>query len=263
MKLKLAAWMTIPLVIFLFTANAQTIGTNRLPQKTTASKLKAGTNAPVNTTTNLLPNTLTNQAPDTVTNTAPEIPKDNYTNSIGMKLLKVPGDFWAGQYEVTQGEYQQIIGSNPSAFNGDLHPVDNVSWNDAMQFCLKLTAHEIKEKKLPEDFFYALPTEAQWETLVADTSLANAVTSQNRPRNGTATVGSLNANSLGLYDVRGNVMEFTLGDPSLPYRVLLGGSWQDRIEINLRTAFRFYASPTDSRNTFGFRCILMRKPSAK
>jgi formylglycine-generating enzyme required for sulfatase activity len=54
-------------------------------------------------------------------------------------------------------------------------------------------------------------------------------------------------------------MEFTLADPSKPYRVLRGGSWQDRIEINLRTEFRNYCPPADHKPTYGFRCILVKK----
>ncbi|MDB6064511.1 MAG: hypothetical protein JWR26_719 [Pedosphaera sp.] len=66
-------------------------------------------------------------------------------------------------------------------------------------------------------------------------------------------------NGAGLYDVRGNVMEFCLGDTSKPYRVLRGGDWQDRIEINLRVEFRNYVKPDDGMNTFGFRCVLKQK----
>jgi formylglycine-generating enzyme required for sulfatase activity len=185
----------------------------------------------------------------------PVVPGDHYTNSIGMELVKV-GSFWAGKFEVTQKEFQQVTGSNPSAFGGENRPVENVSWNDAMNFCAKLTARELKAKDLPDGYFYTLPTESEWENLMAGASLADAVTSQNGPRGGTARVGSLGPNQLGLYDTRGNVMEFCLGDTGKPYRVLRGGSWQDRIEVNLRPEFRFYCKPDDRQNTFGFRCLL-------
>ena len=135
--------------------------------------------------------------------------------------------------------------------------MDSVSYNDAVAFCQKLTAHEKQKDELLDGFYYTLPTEDQWESLVGGAGLDSAVTSQTGTRTGTADVGSLAANDLGLYDVRGNLMEFCLSDESKPYRVLRGGSWQDSIEINLRTTFRFYTKPDDHNNTFGFRCILV------
>ncbi len=189
---------------------------------------------------------------------APEVPGDLYTNSIGMEFVKV-GNFWAGKYEVTQADYKTVMGVNPSQYPGDKHPVDSVSWNDAMTFCIKLTALELETNALPKDFFYMLPTESEWQSLVADADLKDAVTSQSAPRNGTSPVGSLGPNSLGLYDVRGNVMEWCAGNTDQPYRVLHGGSWQDSIEINLRPVFRYYAKPDETDDTFGFRVLLRRK----
>ncbi len=182
---------------------------------------------------------------------APKPPGDIYTNSLDMVLLKTPAGFWAGRYEVTQKEYQKVAGSNPSQFAGENRPVDSVSWNDAMDFCRKLTEQDSKE--LPPGFYYTLPTEDEWQALMADAKLDDAVTSLNAPRGGTSPVGSLGPNSLGLYDTRGNVMEFCLGDDSKPYRVLHGGSWEDFIEVNLRPVFRFYCMPDEHKNTFGFQ----------
>jgi formylglycine-generating enzyme required for sulfatase activity len=190
------------------------------------------------------------------TNAAPKIPGDLFTNSVGMELVKIQGGYWAGKFEVTQKEYQKVMGSNPSAFGGERRPVDSVNWDDAMEFCRKLTEQDLKEKMLPEGYHYALPTEPEWEGLVGGSELKDAVTSQGGMREGTAAVGTLGANSFGLYDMRGNVSEFCLGDPSLPYRVLRGGSWQDWIEINLRLEFRTYCPPTERKNTYGFRCVL-------
>ena len=192
------------------------------------------------------------------TNAEAKAPGNDFTNSAGMELIKV-GDLWAGKYEVTQKEYLKVAGINPSSFVGDNNPVDSVSWNDAMAFCQKMTEKDIKEKKLPDGYYYTLPAEDEWETLTGDASLGDAVTSQNGPRGGTAPVGSKGPNGLGLYDTRGNVMEFCLGSPDKPYRVLRGGSWQDRIEINLRKEFRFYCTADDSKNTYGFRCVLKQK----
>ena len=84
--------------------------------------------------------------------------------------------FWLGKYEVTQREYQRIMGENPSCFSAqgegakDLAgpdtarlPVEQVSWEDAIEFCEKLTQQERKAGRLPAGWIYTLPTEAQWE----------------------------------------------------------------------------------------------------
>ena len=69
-----------------------------------------------------------------------------------------------GRYEVTQGEYLSVIGSNPSSLTGDTNrPVEMVSWNDATNYCAKLTARERLAGRLPAGWAYRLPTEAEWE----------------------------------------------------------------------------------------------------
>lgn len=195
------------------------------------------------------------------TNVIVEAPKTLaaiYTNSAGMLMLKV-SDLAAGKYDVTQSQFQKIMSFNPSAFSGPTRPVDSVSWTDALDFCQKLTDADNKAMVIPVGYYYTLPTEDEWETLVGDASLDDAVTSANGDRDGTAPVGSMKPNSLGLCDMRGNVSQWTLGDDSKPYRVLRGGSWQDRIEINLRTVFRTYEPPDTRANTFGFRVVLKKK----
>jgi len=186
-----------------------------------------------------------------------------FTNSVGMEMIP-SGNLWAGKYEVTQDAYNKVTGGNPSHFAATNRPVDSVSWNNAMDFCRKLTEMERKESNLPTNFVYTLPTEAQWETLVADASLDDSVTSQKGmgARKSTEPVGSLKPNSLGLYDTRGNVMEFTLDwhDPSQTYRVLRGGGYDAWFEVNLRTVFRHYAkSPDAAQDDFGFRCVLVKQ----
>lgn len=191
---------------------------------------------------------------------APKPPGDKYTNSVDMLLLKVSGNMWAGKYEVTQKEFQKVMQYNPSAFAGGTRPVDSVTWNEAMDFCHQLTDLEQKKKALPEGYYYTLPTENEWMQLAGGAGLDTAVTSLNgTTRSSSSTVGSLAPNSLGLCDVRGNVMEFCLGDDSKPYRVLKGGSWEDFTEVNLRPEFRWYCKPDERKNTFGFRCVLKKR----
>jgi formylglycine-generating enzyme required for sulfatase activity len=200
----------------------------------------------------------TNTPPQAATNevVVPTAPGDLFTNSVEMELVKVPGGLWAGKYEVTQKEFMKVMGFNPSAFAGDNRPVDSVTYADAVAFCAKLTEMDLATNALPAGYYYTLPAESEWESWAQNTSLADSVTSQEGSRGGTSPVGSMAPNSLGLYDVRGNVMEFCLADLSKAYRVLRGANWQDRIEVNLRIEFRNYCLPDETKNTFGFRCVL-------
>ena len=110
---------------------------------------------------------------------------------------------------------------------------------------------------MPKGHNYSLPTESQWESFVGDAGLETAVTSDKQRRSVTAAVGSLPPNALGLYDVRGNVMEWCAGDPSAASRALRGAAWATDFEVNLRPAFRHYARPDERQNTFGFRVALV------
>ena len=71
--------------------------------------------------------------------------------------------YWLGKYEVTQAQYEAVMGKNPSRFIGADLPVEWVSWYDAMEFCAKLTEREKTAGRLPEGYEYTLPTESQWE----------------------------------------------------------------------------------------------------
>ena len=71
--------------------------------------------------------------------------------------------FWMGKYEVTQAQYKVVMENNPSWFRGNNLPVEQVNWYDAMEFCQKLTQIEKSMGRLPADYEYTLPTEAQWE----------------------------------------------------------------------------------------------------
>ena len=131
--------------------------------------------------------------------------------------------FYMGKYEVTQGEWQKVMGSNPSRFKkGDCYPVEEVSWDDAQGFIRKLSSSSGKK--------FRLPTEAQWEyaarsggkrlkyatsTGELNRKLANYGTeaccegdSSDGYKN-TAPVGSYPPNDLGLYDMSVNVWEWT------------------------------------------------------
>jgi formylglycine-generating enzyme required for sulfatase activity len=184
------------------------------------------------------------------------------TNSVGLVLVKISPGLWVSKFETTQDAYQKIMGSNPSAFTGSQNPVDSVSWNDAIGFCTKLTAKE--KTQLPDGCSYNLPTQSQWESLVADASLKDAVMQLNNGGiSSTAPVGSLGPNSLGLYDMRGNVWEWCLDAHDSAVRVLRGGAWDTHSEPTSRLVFRWYYSVANDkpRSDFGFRVVLQSSPS--
>jgi len=183
-----------------------------------------------------------------------------FTNGVGIVMVKISAQLWAGKFPVTQAEYQKVTGSNPSQFKGDRNPVENVSWNDANAFCKGLVQKEAKASMLPEGFSYSLPTQAEWEQLMDGADLKDAVTSQTTGRKSTAPVGSLGANGLGLHDTRGNVWEWCLDPQDKPFRVLRGGAWNTSLEVNLRPEFRWYSNgPDDKKETYGFRCVMRGK----
>lgn len=134
-------------------------------------------------------------------------------------------DFYIGKYEVTQGEYLQITGTNPSRFNkGDRYPVDRVNWFDTQAFIERLNSKSSQS--------YRLPTEAEWEyaargggkkvrfgtgrnTIGSNEANYNALpdykTSYSRNgiyRESPVAVGSFSPNSLGIYDMSGNLWEW-------------------------------------------------------
>lgn len=163
-----------------------------------------------------------------------------FTNSIGMEFMRIPsgsflmgcGDFtevcyddetprrrvslsrpfYLGKYLVTQKEWTEVMGSNPSAFKGEKHPVDSVSWDDAQEFIVKLNIREGTTK-------YRLPTEAEWEyaaragTVTAfsfgndENQLAEFGWYDYNSGRKTQPVGQLQPNAWGLYDMHGNLWE--------------------------------------------------------
>lgn len=196
--------------------------------------------------------------------------------------------FHMGRYEVTQAQYRAVMGTNPSESKGDDLPVENVSWNDAKEFCRKLSQMTGKE--------YRLPSEAQWEyacrggTTTAfafgdSLSSGQANFNGNYPYGGaakgvdrdkTTPVGSFQPNGWGMYDMHGNVWEWCEdywhtnynGAPSygsawlvrgsLNQRILRGGSWDFGAEF-CRSADR-QSNRSDSRGSVtGFRLVAVAR----
>ena len=240
-------------------------------------------------------------------------PPKELTNSIGMKLVliskgtfmmgspeseegrqqnesqhevTISNDYYLGAYEVTQTQYQTVIGNNPSCYQGALVgnqnadlPVENVSLDDAVEFCKKLS--ELPEEK-KAGRVYRLPTEAQWEYACRAGSktiysfddeeglLPEYGWFKRNSSQRTHTVGLLEPNAWGLYDMHGNVWEWcsdwygeypkgAVSDPTGPTmgtdRVNRGGCWL-YLAANCRSASRNWAKSSYQDGLLGFRVAL-------
>ena len=234
---------------------------------------------------------------------------------------EIPNAFWLGIHEVTQNQFKEVMGYNPSYFSKDgegkegaeykygkpaggkekvpantsAFPVENVSWQEAEEFCKKLSALA-EEKRSGRK--YRLPTEAEWEyscrggapskTFHVGNSLSSSQTNfdGNYPFGGadkgtylarTCKVGNYDKNAFGLFDMHGNVWEWCSDwydkdyygkspakDPPGPskgvYRVIRGGSWHD-LGRYCRSALRLRGTPAYRSSDLGFRVVVV--PSSR
>ncbi|MBW2737883.1 MAG: SUMF1/EgtB/PvdO family nonheme iron enzyme [Deltaproteobacteria bacterium] len=228
----------------------------------------------------------------------------SFTNSIGMKFVLIPsGTFMMGSplneperfkderqhrvtitkpfymqtTEVTQGQWREVMGSNPSRFKdcGADCPVEEVFWNDAQEFIRKLNRKERADK-------YRLPTEAEWEYACRADSITRFCFGDSDGKLGeyawyignsslkTHSVGQKQPNVWGLYDMHGNVWEWVeddwhenykgaptdgrawIDEPRGSNRVIRGGSW-NFVAQYCRSAIRYDVSPDNRNNNLGFR----------
>jgi formylglycine-generating enzyme required for sulfatase activity len=186
--------------------------------------------------------------------------------------------FWMGETEVTQAQWQAVMRNNPSWFNrervgGDPsnHPVENVSWEDAKDFCDQLSSRT--------GYRIGLPTEAQWEYACRAGSTTSYCFGGGASRLGdyawfdgnsnsqTHPVRQKQPNAWGLYDIHGNVWEWCadwkdtypggnktnyLGPSNGSDRVIRGGSWYVVPRL-LRSAGRVWGAPSVADSSLGFR----------
>ena len=244
---------------------------------------------------------------------SPDNGMETITNSIGMKMVLIPKgtfmmgspaseeyrrddetqhevtiskDYYLGVYEVTQAQYEKVMGAKPSYFQGDKingsssnHPVERVSWKDAVEFCKKLS--DLPEEKAAGRV-YRLPTEAQWEYACragsksaysfgeSSKSLGYYAWFYENSNNQTHPVGQKKANAWGLYDMHGNVWELcsdwygdypkgAVSDPVGPregsFRVNRGGGFNNEA-ADCGSGYRGRAGPSIRYYGLGFRVAL-------
>lgn len=154
-------------------------------------------------------------------------PSGHFTNAFGMRMNFLPWSWWAGKYEVTQDQFERVMGYNPSLFKDAGRPVECVSWNEAADFCRRLTEDERNAGRVPDGFVYRLPTSEEFDHLVTPGTEANAVIATAEVQWWTARAGTRPANGLGLHDVGGNVWEWCLDwwDADRRFKVSKGAAW--------------------------------------
>ncbi len=223
----------------------------------------------------------------------------SWTNDIGMEFVRIPAGtfvmgsdsdgagsheqpihtvtisrpFYMATTEVTQAQWRAVVDSNPSRFQGDDRPVENVSWFDTTTFLKTLNSLDEKAR-------YRLPTEAEWEYACragdtedpeGDPESAAWFT----PNSGGTThpVGRKASNGWGLYDMLGNVYEWCedwkgpypseeTTDPRGPlegsFRVMRGGSWLTHSNRAL-PYFRDFFPPDHRQSDVGFRVVAVAR----
>jgi formylglycine-generating enzyme required for sulfatase activity len=213
-------------------------------------------------------------------------------------LVTLTRGFWAGKYEVTQGDWKRIVGALPGPPTKELpesddYPVGNVNFAEAEAFCRKLTEKARKTGELADGWEFRLPTEAQWEyacragtttaTSFGDSLSRKQANFKSKPYNGAtddgpslgkaARVGSYSANLWGLHDMHGNTYEWCRDwyHPKLPggsdpdlhaakatSRVRRGGGWTDD-GWACRSAFRLRFEPERRYDHIGFRVVAVKR----
>jgi formylglycine-generating enzyme required for sulfatase activity len=240
--------------------------------------------------------------------------EDQFVNSLAMTLRRIPAGtfemgspagesgrhdneprrrititrtYYMGAHEVTQGQFEELMGRNPSGFKGKGMPVESVSWTDAVEFCRRLSERDAEKGRGVK---YRLPTEAEWEYAcragsAKAFSFGNAAGSRDANFDGTQPygngksgpdlastikIGAYPPNAWGLYDMHGNVAEWCgywfgrtvdltsttdpTGAATGTRRVIRGGSWLSAA-ADCRCAWRGSEAPERFDSILGFRVV--------
>lgn len=157
-------------------------------------------------------------------------PRD-LTTLAGVEMIWLPEGWYAGRFEVTQEQFQKVMGRNPSIFPDPQRPVECVSWLEAKEFCDRLTQAEQSAGRLPLGMIYRLPTQKEFHYMEdLEAPVPAVLTPEGQARWYTSRVGSMPANRLRLHDVHGNVWEWSHDwwDGDERFKLSLGGGWLNR-----------------------------------
>jgi formylglycine-generating enzyme required for sulfatase activity len=230
-------------------------------------------------------------------NGKPVLPKTYSVERVTPIEASLTRGFWIGKYEVTQSEWKAAMATEPwlgrdATKTGTDYPATFISWKDANEFCDRLTERERKAGRLPADWAYTLPTEAQWERACragTDTTYSfgedvseledfawYADIARNAGEAHPHTVGQKRPNRWGLHDMHGNVWEWCRDwysdlpggvDPEVvvkvrPRRAIRGGCWYEST-WRCRSGSRLGEDPTARKDAAGFRVTLAAVVPAK
>ncbi len=241
---------------------------------------------------------------------SPSVPEADFTNSVGMRMVRLPGGsfafgspegepgreaneqpavemtvagpFFVSAHEVTHGQFAAVMGKSPARYPPKMRdpaavPVDSVTWDEANEFCRRLTA---RERDRPAGWAYRLPTEAEWEYAcrggtatpfwsgdrlvlgrhaIFDPDAGRDMLGGEEPGRGTERhlphpVGSTEPNPFGLFDTHGNVWEWCADPYGDNRRVVRGGSWRESA-ARCRSAARRGLDPQAREPDVGFRVV--------
>ena len=224
-------------------------------------------------------------------------PGQPFTNSLGMKFVPV-ADIRVSIWETRVQDYATFLQAtgrhyDPTDFQqAPTHPIVKVNWFDAIAFCKWLTEKEHDENLIEDRQSYRLPTDKEWSQAVG---LQNEIGGTPQARDGkiknefpwgkqwppptsagnygipqkrgaTAPVGSFKANSLGLYDLGGNVWEWCAdtykggSGGTRDWGVLRGGSWATTNKLEMQSSYRNVVDRNERDVIYGFRCVLAPEP---
>jgi hypothetical protein len=230
-------------------------------------------------------------------------PGQPFTNSLGMKFVPL-GDIQISVWETRVQDYEAFCRATGRHYEpADFHqtatdPAVKVSWFDAMAFCKWLTEKEHNENLIEDRQAYRLPTDLEWSMAVGlvnesgatpeirdgkiknefpwgkqwppPNGTANYSAATGRRRGATMPVGSFKPNSLGLYDLGGNVWEWCLdtykggtSGSNRDWGVLRGGSWATSNRLEMQSSYRNVVDRNDRDVIYGFRCVLATQPGDK
>jgi hypothetical protein len=190
------------------------------------------------------------------------------------KMAEIRQEFMLGKYPVTQEQFEAVMGFNPSEFKGAKRPVENVTWDEAKEFCKKLN------ERIPLTLGrkFSLPTQFQWDYVARSRGTVPYEDEEkfgefawfgNNAEGETHEVGLKKSNPFGLYDLYGNVHEWcdaeweNVGKPGCPtppqgnaMRVAPGGDWQNDADICVNGVY-LSGVPETRENTIGFRVAVV------